>query len=108
MAKQLVTLVIGSSAAVDEAKSEVERVLGAALTLRDSSYRGGAYWLGSTDREDETIIVQRNAELEGPVEPAELPTIVYVQGTARASDLIARLEGGSFVVIRQEGWPDRG
>jgi hypothetical protein len=37
MAKQLVTLVIGSSAAVDDAKSEVERVLGAALTPRDSS-----------------------------------------------------------------------
>jgi hypothetical protein len=80
MAKQLVTLVIGSSAAVDDAKSEVERVLGAALTPRDSSYRGGAYWMGSTDRDGETIIVQRNAELEGPVEPAELPTIVYVAG----------------------------
>jgi hypothetical protein len=108
MAKQLVTLVIASSAAVDDAKSEVERVLGAAFTPRDSSYRGGAYWMGSTDREGETIIVQRNAELEGPVEPAELPTIVYVQGTARAPELTARLEGGSFVVIRQEGWPDTG
>ncbi len=76
--------------------------LGVAFTPRSSSYRGGAYWLGSTDQ-GETIIVQANAELEGPIESAELPTIVYVERTNRASELSALLTGDSLIFIRQEG-----
>src|SRR5580692_4653474 len=107
MAERLTTLVYGTAATVDEAKAAVESDLGAVFTPRSSDYRGGAYWLGSTDREGETIIVQTNAEMEGPLEPAELQTIIYIEGTARASELTARFAGGSLVLIRQNEWRDR-
>lgn len=108
MATQLATLVYGSSATDDDTKAELEETLKASFKPRESSYRGGAYWMGSTDQEGETIIVQRNAELDGPVEPAELPTIVYVERTPRASQMIARLESESLVFIRKDDWHDRG
>lgn len=73
------------------------------MTCRESSYRGGTYWIGSTDREGEVLIVQANAELEGPIEIAEFPTIVYVEGIERASEFASLIERTSLILIRREG-----
>ena len=90
---------------MDDAKSEVEQALGVAFTAHESGYRGGAYWKGSTDHEGESVIVQANAELEEPMEPVDLPTIVYVEGTSRAPDIASRLRGLSLVPVREDNWP---
>jgi hypothetical protein len=104
-----VTLVYGSYADFDPTKVIVEEALSVRFVAHESAYRGGDYWLGTTTVGGESVIVQCNADLdaEEPMEPVNMPTLVYVERTSRPDDVVARLVDRSLALIRRDEYPTR-
>ncbi|ONI71710.1 hypothetical protein BWI15_16285 [Kribbella sp. ALI-6-A] len=85
------------------------RTLGLEFEPRSSDYRGGDYFLAGDWRRDdfpELVYVQPNEDLEEPAEPeyAAYPTLVYVESTLRADQLMQALASTDLVLVRREDW----
>jgi hypothetical protein len=78
-----------SGSDLEEARLALEPILGVHFTPRDSLYLGGSYYLAENN--SETFILQRNVD-ELDDEPAEeefadIPILLYVEGTTRPAEL---------------------
>ena len=105
----LSTLVYGSFADLDPTKELLEQSLGVRFVAHESACRGGDYWLGTTAVAGESVVVQCNADLAAgePAEAVNMPTLVYIERTSRADDVVATLVDRSFVLVRRDEWPGK-
>jgi hypothetical protein len=98
------SLIFASNDEVDVAASRLATSLSVAFSLHESSFRGGEYLMAEAGG-GEQVIVQRNRDDDEPAEDVDAPTIVYVDGTPRPSEVLAAANEAGLVLHRREGWP---
>lgn len=83
---------------------ELERAFGLNLTARESSYRGGVYYLHRTPGKEE-LILQSNVDPSegGAAEPrfADYPTLLYVS-TDRPERIKSEILRGADITLLEE------
>jgi hypothetical protein len=107
----LTSLTFAGTDTVTSVADLLRRALGLEFEPRSSDYRGGEYFVAGDWRRDpysEVVYVQPNDDLGEPAEPeyAACPTLVYVDCTLRADQLVEVLASADLVLVQRKEWDD--
>ena len=104
-------LLFATASGIEETAARIAAATALTFEWHDSDQRGGDYLLAGDWRtaRSEQVIVQRNDDLGELAENIEAPTLVYVESTQRADELIAHLTQRSpgLVLVRRTEWETR-
>jgi hypothetical protein len=105
---RLTELLFASADGIEQTATRIGSAVGLVFEWHDSSFRGGDYLLAGDWRTfgSEQVIVQLNDDMGERAEDVNAPTLVYVEATRRADELIDRFTTQSLVLVRREEWAD--
>jgi hypothetical protein len=103
---RVASLTFASGESVEATVRRLGTVTDLYFELHESMYRGGDYFLAGDWRtpHSEHVIVQRNEDLDERAVEVDAPTIVHVELTDRAAELIGTFRRHGLALVSREDW----